>query len=158
MYFSISNSYTIRNLKPRGNKPILVLCLSESEYNNLSYLEELNNSYSNILKLNIEDKDNFDLSNAELLNDFILENDFDEVVTCCALGMSRSPAIMICISKILNCSKIEELVKVNYKFYNKYIVNTFEQFPYTTKSIEDTECTLNLPKKDENNKQLIRIY
>lgn len=158
MYFGISNSYTIKNLKPRGNKPILILCLSESEYNNMSYLEELNDRYSNILNLNIEDNDKFDLFNVKLLNDFILENDFDEIITCCALGMSRSPAIMICISKILESPKIEEMVKENYKFYNKYIVNTFEQFPYTTKNIEDIEFILNLPKKSETNKQLIRIY
>jgi protein-tyrosine phosphatase len=156
MYFQIANSYSIKNLKPRGNKPVLILCLSESEYNNLSYLEELNNSYSNILKLNIEDKENFDLSNAKLLNNFILENNFDEVITCCALGMSRSPAIMICISKILNCPKIEELVKENYKFYNKYIVNTFEQFPYITKNIENKEYILN-KQIIKTTKQLIKI-
>lgn len=38
---------------------------------------------------------------AKKLNQFILENDFDEIAIHCSAGISRSPAIGLCVAKIL---------------------------------------------------------
>ena len=139
MYFGISNSYMIKNLKPNGKKTVLIGCLSECEYGNSDIILPSSDGDIEFLKLNIKDNNIFDLNNAEILNDFVLEHDFDEVITFCALGLSRSPAVMICVSKILQSKEMEELVKKYYKFYNKYIVNSFEDFAYKTKNVDNTD-------------------
>lgn len=131
MYFGISNCYSIRNLKFKGKKPIVISCLSESEYLDIGF-DDFNDNVT-MLKLNIIDTNDFNLKNVELLNEFILNNEFDEIITYCALGMSRSPAIMICISKILQSPLMEKTIKDKYNFYNKSIVDSFEKFPYKTK-------------------------
>lgn len=151
MYYGIYNSRAVTNLKLRGQKTILIRCLSKHEYEDKS-LDILNiNDYANILKLELEDKNFFDINEAKLLNDFIINNDFDEVIAHCSLGLSRSPAIMICIAKILNNLELEQKIKQNYKFYNKGIVSDFEKFPYETKEILDKNFILidtNIKKED----------
>lgn len=135
MYFGVSNSYSIRSLKFKGKKPIVISCLSNSEYSDIGF--DGFEDFVKTLELDITDTNDFDLKNAELLNEFILNNEFDEIITYCALGMSRSPAIMICISKILDSSLMEKTIKDKYKFYNKSIVESFEKFPYKTKKLSD---------------------
>ena len=151
MYYGIYNSHAVTNLKLRGQKTILIRCLSKHEYEDKS-LDILNiNDYVNVLNLEIEDKNFFDIKEAKLLNDFIINNDFDEVIAHCSLGLSRSPAIMICIAKILNNLELEQKIKQNYKFYNKGIVSDFEKFPYETKVILDKNFILidtNIKKED----------
>lgn len=157
MYFGIYNCYAIKNLKLSGKKTILVRCLSESEYVSSPPIINNSDAYSNILKLNVNDTNVFDLNNAKLLNEFIMNNDFDEVITHCALGISRSPAVMICISKILQSKDMEQLIKENYRFYNKAIVETFENFSYQTKHINDTNFILRESYKPrEEDKILIK--
>lgn len=112
------------------------------------------NDYQAVLRLNVADTNYFDLDNAKKLNDFIINNDFDEVITYCALGISRSPAIMICISKILKSPLMEKLIKENYKFYNKSIVNEFEKFPYQSKSFNDKHLSL---RKKSYTKKKVKI-
>jgi len=65
-----------------------------------------------------------------------LKKDYDEVVIHCSLGISRSPAIMICVAKILNNRELENIVKERYKFYNSYIVDTFEKTAYSIKMLD----------------------
>ena len=158
MYFGIYDSYTVKNLKLNGEKTILVRCLSKSEYSNKSTMIENSTDYSNILQLYINDNNSFNLDDAKLLNDFIINNDFDEVLTHCALGISRSPAIMICISKIINCPYIENTVKERYRFYNKAIVDTFENYNYETKVINETEFIFrDKYTQSKDSKKLIKV-
>ena len=154
MYFGIYNNYEIKNIKPKGKKTILIRCLSKSEYKNMDITLPNKNDYIKILTLNIEDSNEFDIDNAKILNEFIINNDFDEVISHCALGLSRSPAIMICISKILNYKELEEIIKENYKFYNKFIVNEFEKYPYKIKKINESNIIIETPKKE---KQLAKV-
>ena len=70
------------------------------------------------------------------LRPFILSNDFDEVIVHCTMGISRSPAIMICIAKILQHKFFEEVIKEYFKAYNRYIVQKFEEYPYQVKDVE----------------------
>lgn len=137
MYFGIYNSHTIKNWIPKGKQPIIIGCLSKSEYNT-SKLEIKNQTQkTKILLLDIKDDHNLTLENIQKLNNFIINNEFDEIITFCALGISRSPAIMICISKIIQNQVIEKTIKENYKYYNKYIVSDFENTSYKTKTIND---------------------
>jgi len=157
MYFGIYNSYAVRNLILNGKKTILIRCLSDSEYQDKSLTIQNIQDYSAILELNLEDKNFLDYKNRELLNNFIINNDFDEVITHCSLGLSRSPAIMICIAKILQSSEMEELVKENYKFYNRGIVNDFEKLTYKTKNIIEKNFILrDTYNKNENSKVLVK--
>lgn len=157
MYFGICNCYTIKYVKPKGNKAVLVRCLNDNEYSKSTLTVQNNETYNDILQLNLEDNKFMSLENIQLLNDFIVNNDFDEVIAHCALGISRSPAIMICISKILQIPSIEAMIKEKYTLYNKSIVETFETFPYQEKTINDTEAILrNLYKENEDEKILIK--
>lgn len=141
MYFGISNCESIKKVQLKGQKTILIECLSASEYLNMEPIPNID-EYSAILRLYVKDTDYFDLENAKMLNDFIVNNDFDEVIAYCALGISRSPAIMICVAKILQSQLMETTIKENYKFYNKYIVTEFEKHPYQYKNIIDNDFVL----------------
>lgn len=158
MYFGICNTSTIRNLKLNGKKMILIQCLNESEYLSSDLVIENIDEYSNVLRLNVEDSLYFDLENAKLLNEFIVNNDFDEVITCCGLGISRSPAIMICVSRILEVPIMEKLVIENYKYYNEYIVDAFERFPYETKECNDSIFVLREKHRGKDDKSLIKRF
>lgn len=147
MYFNIYDDVSIRNYNLKGKKAILIRILEPSyKVSGIPYIINNINQYKDILELYIEDtiigsqiinKENvFDYEKAKILNDFILKNDFDEVVVHCSLGISRSPAIMICIAKMLNNSKLENIIKERYKFYNEYIVNVFERTNYSIKIVD----------------------
>lgn len=150
MYFSICNDVNIRNHILKGKESILIRVL-EPSYKTVGIPYKINNiaEYKAVLELYLEDttanRKNtnnefiFDNQKAKLLNDFILNNDFDEVVIHCSMGISRSPAIMICVAKILNNRKLENIVKEQYKFYNSYIVDTFENFAYSIKAINSID-------------------
>ena len=155
MYFGVSNCYSIRKLKFKGKKPIVISCLSNSEHSDIGFDEF--DDFVKTLKLDIKDTSDFDLKNAELLNEFILNNEFDEVITYCAIGMSRSPAIMICISKILQSPLMEKTIKDKYKFYNKSIVESFGEFPYKTKESNDTTVIYSdYNESNKDNKKLVK--
>lgn len=143
MYYSIYDYYRVENFKPKGKKPILIRILNPNTDNDplssFKYIEE----YMDVLELYFDDIPHnkiyetseyyFSLEDMKKLNDFILKNDFDEIVVHCTLGMSRSPAIMICIAKILNNNNLEQLVASKFRIYNKSLVNIFEQYPYQIK-------------------------
>lgn len=150
MYFSICNDVSIRNYRLKGNKSILIRILEPSfKKDGVPYKIGNITEYKDVLELYIEDtiigyekvnKENvFNSETAKILNEFILKNDFDEVVVHCSLGISRSPAIMICIAKILNNHKLEDLIKESYTFYNSYIVEIFEKTNYSIKEEKDSK-------------------
>lgn len=143
MYFGIFDEDTVTNLELKGEKPILVRIFSPDIPDEEKTIIENEEEYINILELYIKDygeePDENELNDIfEKLNNFILENDFDEVITHCTFGLSRSPAIMICIAKILENKFFEDVVKEYFKAYNRYIVKKFEEYPYKVKNIEIT--------------------
>lgn len=70
---------------------------------------------------------------------------------------------MIRIAKILDNIEMEEFIKENFKFYNRFIVQNFEQYTYIIKEIPDNKFVygyLNLIKKldfTDIDKELIDI-
>lgn len=136
MYIGIFNEYNVTNINLKGKKSILIRILeptgtNKTEIKNIS-------KYTDVLELYLHDY----VKNPALnelddaffnLNNFILDNDFDEIIIHCSLGLSRSPAIMLCIAKILKIEELEHIVKNNYKFYNKYILEAFMKYPYIVK-------------------------
>lgn len=148
MYFGIYDNYTIRSLKPKGKKPILIRAL-EPEYlreGKIPYEIRYIDKYVDVLELYFEDivdyppveyKDRFVLFNTNMarqLIDFIMKNDFDEIMVHCNAGVSRSSALMICISKILGIPEIEDKVYKSGRFVpNKLILNEFSKCEYSPK-------------------------
>lgn len=153
MYFGIYNSHTIMNWKQKGKQTIIIGCLSKSEYNTPNLKIPTDNNSTKVLLLDIKDSDYLSIENAKQLNDFIINNEFDEVITFCALGISRSPAIMICISKIIKSPIIKKIIKENYIHYNKHIVNDFEQFQYQTKIINTQNFIIETKSNQKHNKK-----
>ena len=138
MKFGIYSRYLVDDIIPTNEKTVLIRIFSNySDFFDMKYID----LYSNVLELCIED---FCVKNVEdklrdkfiELNRFILFNDFEEIIVHCTLGISRSPAIMICIAKILDSLDMENIIKENFKFYNKIIVDEFEKFDYLTKNVK----------------------
>lgn len=160
MYFHICNEVNVRNFELMGERSLLIRALEPSYKEKTPYKINNIDSYLDVLELYIDDTPNekyvtlnsFNFNKALELNKFILENEFDEVVIHCALGMSRSPALMICVSKILGNKKLEELVKEKYDCYNQFIVEVFENFNYVEKDVSNNDVlgnvTLNVEMKE----------
>ena len=154
MEFGIYSRYMVDDIVPTSKKAILIRIFSDySDYFDMKYID----LYSNVLELYI--KDFCERKDEELkklidmfieLNKFILSNDFDEVIVHCTLGISRSPAIMICIAKILGCLEIENIVKEKFKVYNKIIVDEFEKFNYLNKVINVDNIVFSGHKVENN--------
>ena len=137
MYLALMDEKRIKNFKPNGNNPILIRIFNPNSdiesFDDIKYID----CYKSVLGLYMKDitsMDNIDLEESfKLLNKFILDNNFDEIVIHCSMGISRSPAIMICIARILNNSMLEEEIKSRYKCYNRYIVDQFDNFKYISR-------------------------
>ncbi len=124
LYFSVNGEREMENFMPKGKKAILIRAL-EPEYKEEGIPYKIKNmdKFSNVLELYImdvydpDDPENvnqfegkckyFTEEMAVELNEFILNNDFDEVTVHCTAGISRSSAIAMCIARIL---KLEDLV------------------------------------------------
>lgn len=154
MKFGIYSRYMVDDIVPTSKKAILIRIFSDNnDYFDMKYID----LYSKVLELYIKDFcDKKDDGLKKLidtfieLNNFILSNDFDEVIIHCTLGISRSPAIMICIAKILGCFEIENKVKKKFKCYNKIIVDEFENFDYLRKDISIDDVMFQGYKGDNN--------
>lgn len=153
LYWGIYDDYTVRKLEPRGNKPILIRILEPSykRNNKIPYKIETIDKYI-VLELYFDDiseyppekyKDRFvlfDINMAKKLVSFIEKHDFDEIVVHCSQGISRSSAIMVCISRILNLPEIEKTIYKCGRFKpNNLILNEFSKIKYNKKY---TKCTL----------------
>lgn len=123
LYFSINSERDMEKFMPKGEKAILIRVL-EPWYKEKGIPYEMENidKFSNVLELyfwdHANDEDPEDMTEWEEyeiftekmaveLNEFIVNNDFDEVTVHCTEGFSRSPAIAMCIARIL---KLEDLV------------------------------------------------
>lgn len=163
MYVGIFDNIRVRNLKLKGKNKILIRIFDRDAYHVEKYNILNIDEYNDVLELYIKDISKFDdvsyLSYCfSELNDFLLANNFDEIIVHCSMGMSRSPAIMICIGYMLNNIKLVNMVKENYKFYNQVIVNEFLKYDYLTKEINDKEVVFDncLINRDNISKKLIK--
>ena len=141
MYFGIFDEDTVTDLSLQGNRPILIRVFSPNTSIEEHTIIKNKDDYIDILELYLKDYVDEPTENElndifKKLNDFILSNDFDEVIVHCTMGISRSPAIMICIAKILQHKFFEEVIKEYFKAYNRYIVQKFEEYPYQVKNVE----------------------
>lgn len=148
MYFGIYDNYTIRKLELKGEKPILIRILEPSYLKSkIPYKIQNLDKYNNVLELYFDDilipkfqKNSifFSIEMAKELNRFILENDFDEIAIHCNAGISRSPAIGICVAKILNSEKMQQQIS-NYThfFPNRQVLDVFNSFNFIRKNVSN---------------------
>ena len=145
MYFGIYDNKTIRQLELKGSKAILIRILEPSYLKNgIPYEIKNIDKYVNVLELYFDDilipklqRKSVFFSNemAKKLNQFILENDFDEIAIHCNAGISRSPAIGLCVAKILNAKDMgQQITNYTHFFPNKQILDTFDSFDFVCKS------------------------
>ena len=133
MYYGIYDEDTITKIKPLGKKPIVIRLLDKDK-------EPLEN-FDNVLKLFVADiNKELDLENiynekhAKMINDFILNNDFDEILVHCALGISRSPAVMAYIALILDDKKMfNDILSEKHFIPNKLILRKSMEYDYIIK-------------------------
>lgn len=139
MYWGIYDEYTIRYLEPKGKKAVLIRILPPSyKKSGIPYEIYTLSKYTEVLELYFEDiceephkgfEDRFILFDEKIatqLIDFVLNHDFDEINVHCGSGISRSSAIMICISKIINRKDIEECIYKNEQLLpNKLVLDRF---------------------------------
>lgn len=133
MYYGVYDEYTITKIKPLGKKPILIRLLDKDK-------EPLEN-FDKVLKLFVADINReLDLENiynekhAKMINDFILNNDFDEILVHCALGISRSPAVMAYIALILDDKKMfNDILSEKHFIPNKLILRKSMEYDYIIK-------------------------
>lgn len=139
IYFGIYDEISVTKLSLKGKNSVLIR-IFEPNSNNITHPLIINHSdYKDILEVFLFDYVTSPKSHEldtvfKKINNFVLTNNFDEIIIHCSLGLSRSPAIMICIAKILNNHSLEQTVKEKYKHYNKFIVKEFENYPYIQKS------------------------
>ena len=113
---------------------------SEDEYWKKDRWLSLEN-FDNVLKLFVADiNKELDLENiynekhAKMINDFILNNDFDEILVHCALGISRSPAVMAYIALILDDKKMfNDILNEKHFIPNKLILRKSMEYDYIIK-------------------------
>ena len=133
MYYGIYDEDTITKIKPLGKKPIVIRLLDK-------YKEPLEN-FDKVLNLLVADINmELDLENiynekhAKMINDFILNNDFDEILVHCALGISRSPAVMAYIALILDDKKMfNDILSEKHFIPNKLILRKSMEYDYIIK-------------------------
>lgn len=144
MKWGIYDDYAIRNIKPIGNKSVLIRVL-EPRYkeSGIPYKISQLAEYSAVLELYFDDirfnipddyKDRFVQFNEDMaieLIDFIKHHDINEVNVHCNKGSSRSSAIMYCVALILNNkSIIKEIDSDSYYNPNRQVLDIFKNVFY----------------------------
>lgn len=133
MYYGIYDEDTITKIKPLGKKTIVIRLLDKDK-------EPLEN-FDKVLNLFVADiNKELDLENiynekhAKMINDFILNNDFDEILIHCALGISRSPAVMAYIALILDDKMMfNDILSEKHFIPNKLILRKSMEYDYIIK-------------------------
>lgn len=144
MKWGIYDDYSIRSVKPTESNSILIRVL-EPRYKDTSIPYEIKhlNDYNSVLELYFDDiridvpeeyKDRFVEFNetmANMLIDFIINNDANEINVHCNKGSSRSSAIMQCVALILdNDCIISEINNDTYYNPNERVINIFKSVFY----------------------------
>lgn len=123
MYWGIYDDCTIRRIKPKTKKSLLIRALEPSYLENgvpykILYLDEylavLDLYFDDIYEL-IPDKvyDNRRLFNEDMalrIIEFVKKYEFDEINIHCGAGISRSSALMICVSRVIGAKSIEDKI------------------------------------------------
>lgn len=154
MYYGCYDEYTIEHIKPLGKNPIVIRILD--------YEKEPLKNFPNVLTIYVSDLEkNYGLGNlyneshAKQINDFILNNDFDEILVHCSLGISRSPGVMAYIALILDDKKMfNDILSQKHFIPNKLILKISMAYKYTIKKDEREKILRN----DFSNYKDITIY
>lgn len=134
MKVTIKNLYNIENYIP--NEKSILISIIDNEETNIDFY----NKYIKVLKLDIDDIDIciykdidfekyniFNINHYNKIIEFIQEDDINEIVIHCSLGISRSPAIAIGICKYLRLEDQYKKIRNSNKFFpNLYILSYFE--------------------------------
>lgn len=160
MYWGIYSEECVQHLKLKGERPILIRALEPSyKGSKIPYEIQNINEYVDVLELYFDDitskrdDEKFVLFDEDMgckLIHFINRNKFDEIVVHCSMGVSRSSALMICISRILNLPQIEEDIIKSGRFCpNKLVLEEFSECTMINIKRLDNEVTKELINRNE---------
>lgn len=133
MYYGIYDEYTITKIKPLGKKPIVIRLL-DTEKEPLENFDKVLNLFVADIIMKLDAKNIYNEEHAKMINEFILNNDFDEILVHCALGISRSPAVMAYIALILDDKKMfNDILNEKHFLPNKLILKRSMEYNYIIK-------------------------
>lgn len=133
MYYGIYDEYTITKIKPLGKKPIVIRLL-DTEKEPLENFDKVLNLFVADIIMKLDAKNIYNEEHAKMINEFILNNDFDEILVHCALGISRSPAVMAYIALILDDKKMfNDILNEKHFLPNKLILKKSMEYNYIIK-------------------------
>lgn len=133
MYYGIYDEYTITRIKPLGKKPIVIRLL-DTEKEPLENFDKVLNLFVADIIMKLDAKNIYNEKHAKMINEFILNNDFDEILVHCTLGISRSPAVMAYIALILDDKKMfNDILNEKHFLPNKLILKKSMEYNYIIK-------------------------
>lgn len=133
MYYGIYDEYTITKIKPLGKKPIVIRLL-DTEKEPLENFDKVLNLFVADIIMDLNAKNIYNEKHAKMINEFILNNDFDEILVHCCLGISRSPAVMAYIALILDDKKMfNDILNEKHFLPNKLILKKSMEYNYIIK-------------------------
>ena len=133
MYYGIYDEDTITKIKPLGKKPIVIRLL-DKEKEPLENFNKVLNLFVADINMELDLENIYNEKHAKMINDFILNNDFDEILVHCALGISRSPAVMAYIALILDDKKMfNDILSEKHFMPNKLILRKSMEYDYIIK-------------------------
>ena len=133
MYYGIYDEDTITKIKPLGKKPIVIRLL-DKEKEPLENFNKVLNLFVADINMELDLENIYNEKHAKMINDFILNNDFDEILVHCALGISRSPAVMAYIALILDDKKMfNDILSEKHFIPNKLILRKSMEYDYIIK-------------------------
>ena len=122
MYYGIYDEDTITKIKPLGKKPIVIRLLDKDK-EPLENFDKVLNLFVADINMELDLENIYNEKHAKMINDFILNNDFDEILVHCALGISRSLAVMAYIALILDDKKMfNDILSEKHFIPNKLIL------------------------------------
>ena len=133
MYYGVYDEDTITKIKPLGKKPIVIRLL-DKEKEPLENFDKVLNLFVADINMELDLENIYNEKHAKMINDFILNNDFDEILVHCALGISRSPAVMAYIALILDDKKMfNDILSEKHFIPNKLILRKSMEYDYIIK-------------------------
>ena len=133
MFYGIYDEDTITKIKPLGKKPIVIRLLDKDK-EPLENFDKVLNLFVADINMELDLENIYNEKHAKMINDFILNNDFDEILVHCALGISRSPAVMAYIALILDDKKMfNDILSEKHFIPNKLILRKSMEYDYIIK-------------------------
>lgn len=133
MYYGVYDEDTITKIKPLGKKPIVIRLLDKDK-EPLENFDKVLNLFVADINMELDLENIYNEKHAKMINDFILNNDFDEILVHCALGISRSPAVMAYIALILDDKKMfNDILSEKHFIPNKLILRKSMEYDYIIK-------------------------